>query len=239
MSTNLYDRYTSTHMLADENPEALLAWSRRYFQSVILPHIPSDPKTNILECGCGYGRNIRALRAAGYSQVTGIDVSEEQVRYAREQFGLDDIHQVDACTFLRESDAVYDVVLLLDVLEHLKVETTVEWLQLIRSRLSPSGKVIIQVPNALCPMNLYRYLDVTHYRSYTDRSMAQTLRLAGFSQMTFYGIPPVPVGLGGSLRHVLWRVFLHPSIRAFMWACHGSIAGTIFTGNLLAVVSAD
>jgi 2-polyprenyl-3-methyl-5-hydroxy-6-metoxy-1,4-benzoquinol methylase len=239
LSTNLYDRYTSTHMLADENPAALLAWSRRYFQSVILPHVPSDLKANILECGCGYGRNIQALRAAGYSRVTGIDISEEQVRYAREQLGLNDIHKGDASAFLRESDATYDVVLLLDVLEHLDVDTTVEWLELIRSRLSRSGKIIIQVPNALCPMNLYRDLDVTHYRSYTDRSMAQTLRLAGFSQTSFYGIPPLPIGLGGSLRHVLWRVFLNPLIRAFMWACHGSIAGSIFTGNLLAVVSAD
>lgn len=239
MNPNLYDRYTSTCMLAGEDPEALLEWSRRYFRKTILPHLPADRSATILECGSGYGRNLKALRAAGYFRVVGVDFSEEQVRYARETLALDGVHCADAGAFLKESAATFDVVLLLDVLEHLEVDQTIEWLQLIRARLNPSGRVIIQVPNALCPMNLYCYLDITHYRSYTVRSLAQTLRLAGFSEMTFLAIPPLPVGLGGWLRNLLWRCVLNPAIRALMWACHGSIAGTVFTGNLLVVVKGD
>ena len=239
MNKDIYERYTSTHMMAAENHEAILEWSRQYFRKTILPHLPMDRQVSILECGSGYGRNIKALREAGYTNVTGVDFSEEQVRYAREELALDGVHCADAAAFLRESPARFDVVLLLDVMEHLEVDQTIEWLQLIRSKLTPSGTLVIQVPNALCPMNLYRYLDVTHYRSYTDRSMAQTLRLAGFSDMTFLSIPPLAAGLGGRVRNIVWRTVLNPAIRAFMWACHGHIAGKIFTGNLLVIVTRD
>lgn len=239
MSTNFYDQYTSTHMLAEGNAEEMLAWSLRYLQRVILPHVPADRQSRILECGCGYGRNMKALRDAGYSRVTGLDISGEQVRYAKEKLGIEDVHEADAGLFLRDTKDTYDAVLILDVFEHLEVATAVEWLELIRSRLNPGGKIIIQVPNAMCPMNVYRYLDVTHFRSYTDRSMAQTLRLAGFSTMAFSAIPPLAVGVAGIVRNVIWRALLNPAIGLFIHFCHGSMPGRIFTGNLLAVVTRD
>ena len=115
MKVNLYDRYTSTCMLAGEDVEALLAWGQRYFQYTIRPHLPPDRDARILECGSGYGRHLKALREGGYRRVTGVDISQEQVRYAREKLGLDGIHCADAGTF--RSSPPSDVVLLLDVLE--------------------------------------------------------------------------------------------------------------------------
>ena len=238
MSVSLYDQYTSTCMLAEENPAEALKWGRVYFKKRILPHLPSARSARLLDCGCGYGRTLEALRQLGYEHIRGVDISEEQVAYARKELGLSDVHCADGITFLRSNGDCYDVILLLDVLEHLSVDDSVALLSAAKSRLAPNGVLIIQVPNALSPMNVYRDLDVTHQRSYTTKSLAQSLRLSGWSQMSFFPLPPVPYGAGGWVRAVCWSLVLGPAIRLFMWMCHGRMVGRIFTGNVLAVVRA-
>jgi len=225
-------------MLAEGDPRAALAWGKVHFQKCILPHIPSSRKIRILDCGCGYGRMLKALREFGYQNVVGVDCSLEQVQYAQQILGLQGVNCADAVEFLKELESFFDVILILDVLEHLGVDQTIELLKIARQRMAPGGVIVIQVPNALCPMNLYRYLDITHQRAYSVNSLSQTLRLAGYADFTFYPIPPVSFGWRGRFRNWLWRLILNPVIHGLMWAIHGSIAGNIFSGNLLAVVSA-
>lgn len=238
MNQTIYDRYTSTCMLAEEDPHKALEWGKIYFRKHILPHLPSNRKARILDCGCGYGRNLEALRHLGYEQARGVDISPEQVSYAQKELGLLEVYCGDGIAFLRDRDDCYDVILILDVLEHLAVDESLALLSAAKARLSPEGIVIIQVPNALCPMNVYRNLDLTHQRSYTTRSLAQSLRLSGFSRMMFYSLPPLACGVGGWLRAVCWAVCLAPAICLFMWLCHGRMVGKIFTGNFLAVAHA-
>lgn len=44
----------------------------------MMKEVPRD--ASILELGCGAGRNLRAMRAAGFTNLAGIDISEEAVR---------------------------------------------------------------------------------------------------------------------------------------------------------------
>lgn len=238
MNQNIYDHYTSTCMLAEDDPRLALEWGKAYFRQRILPHLPSDRKTRILDCGCGYGRNLVALRQLGYEQVRGVDISPEQVAYAQKELGLTDVHCGDGADFLKNRVDCYDVILIMDVLEHLLVDESLALLAAAKSRLTPDGILVVQVPNALCPMNVYRYLDITHERSYTTRSLAQSLRLSGFSSMSFFPLLPLAYTVGGWIRAVCWAVFLGPAIVLFMWLCHGRMAGTIVTGNFLAIAHA-
>ncbi|MEI8140028.1 MAG: class I SAM-dependent methyltransferase [bacterium] len=238
MNQSIFDQYTSTCMLAEGDPSAALAWGKVYFRKCILPHLPPRRETRILDCGCGYGRMLKALQESGYQNVEGVDCSLEQVQYAQQVLGLQGVICADAVEFLKGRESFFDVILILDVLEHLEVDQTIELLKIARKRMAPGGIVVIQVPNALCPMNLYRYLDITHQRAYSVNSLSQTLRLAGYAAFSFYSIPPLPFGWRGRFRNWLWRLILNPVIHGFMWVIHGSIAGKIFSGNFLAVVPA-
>ena len=96
MNQSIFDQYTSTCMLAEGDPSAALAWGKVYFRKCILPHLPPRRETRILDCGCGYGRMLKALQESGYQNVEGVDCSLEQVQYAQQVLGLQGVICADA-----------------------------------------------------------------------------------------------------------------------------------------------
>ncbi|HYE93199.1 MAG TPA: class I SAM-dependent methyltransferase, partial [Terriglobales bacterium] len=118
---DLYRRYTSTTALPPgSDAAAALAWSRRYFTAHVAPHLPPDRSAAVAEIGCGWGKNLVALAAAGYANAEGVDASPEQVAYAREGLRLTNVAHGDAVAWLEARPERYDCVLALDVLEHLE-----------------------------------------------------------------------------------------------------------------------
>ena len=235
MSIDLYSQYTSTHALAEQEEAVLTEWSRRYFHRFILPHLPPDKDIPVLDCGCDYGRYVKALNELKYTQVHGIDLSVEQVDYARNKLGLTNVEQAEALSFLDGRRESHGVILMMDILEHLPIEDSIRLLSAARGSLCSNGRLIVQAPNGLCPFNVYRYADLTHQRAYTVKSLGQSLRLAGFVNMTFYPLPPLVHDVSSGIRSALWRLFINPAIHVFFRLCHGPDHGGIFTGNLLAV----
>ena len=58
------------------------------------------PKSaRILDIGCGSGSFLKALSEHGYTEITGIDLSEEQVKLAH-QLGVTQVQQGDLVEFL-------------------------------------------------------------------------------------------------------------------------------------------
>lgn len=237
MENNLdvYKNYTSTIMLANQDEDALTRWSIGYFRALLAPHLPQDRGARILEIGCGYGRNIIALQKLGYTNVRGIDISEEQIEYAAQRLGLANVAVEDAISGLAGQVKVYDVILLLDVLEHLELDYSVKLLKLIKSALRPRGVLLIQVPNALAPLSPNRYGDVTHLRAYTPSSMAQHLRMGGFIEIAHFELPPYIHGIASLIRRGLWASVVKPLIGVFMLIANSNRMGGIYTTNLLTV----
>src|SRR5262249_48023080 len=162
---HLYRRYTSTTALPDgADPRAVLAWSRRYFAVHVAPLLPTDRSATIAEVGCGWGRYLVALAEAGYGHVEGVDVSQEQVAYARAVLGLVNVARADALAWLGTRRERFECVLALDVLEHVADDRLVAFMEAIRDALRPGGRVIVHAPNALAPLNPLRYADLTHVR---------------------------------------------------------------------------
>lgn len=105
----------------------------------------------------------------------------------------------------------YDVVLLLDIVEHLKSPEA--FLAGLRERLGATGpKVVLTAPNvAFAPLRLrlllggFEYgregiLDLTHTRLFTIRSLVRLLRRSGYRIERVGGIPaPFPKALGDGL----------------------------------------
>src|SRR3954468_10385204 len=79
---------------------------------LVAAHVPSG---RLLDVGCGHGLLLNEARRRGYETV-GLELSRSAAAHAREGLGLD-VRQVPLEEF--EADDGFDVVLLVDVLEHL------------------------------------------------------------------------------------------------------------------------
>ena len=232
---NPYLNYTSTAMLTGVDEDKLTRRSVEYFIKNIQPHLPSNRKSRIMEIGCGYGRHIKALQLLGYLNVMGIDISEEQVEYAKNKLGLNNVEVGDAVTILSENKEKYDAILLLDVIEHLELEYSIKLIKLIKFNLNANGVLIIHTPNAMTPLSPNRHWDVTHLRAYTTHSMEQTLRLGEFSKMIHFELLQPVTGIISFFQRMLWISLVRPLIVIYMLITQGFLMGGIFTINILTV----
>lgn len=87
---SLYERYVSSFKGKDMQfdsgaQKSHLKWCE-YKYRPLLEGLPTESK--ILELGCGPGNMLRFLTRCGYTQVKGIDLSEEQIEIAR-RYGND------------------------------------------------------------------------------------------------------------------------------------------------------
>jgi len=98
-----------------------------------------------LGCGTGYGSAELARVAAA---VTGVDVAEEAVAYAREHFARENTTFVVASAAATGlPDASFDLVTAFEVIEHLA-----DWKALlaeVRRLLAPGGVLLVSTPNRL------------------------------------------------------------------------------------------
>jgi SAM-dependent methyltransferase len=132
------------------------------------------PPGRLVEGGIGSARNLVVFRELGY-RVTGFDVMTESVDHARRR-GLDDVRIHDlSLPWPLEPDST-DVVVLLDVLEHL--QDPVEVMKHVRRILKPGGGIVFTVP-------AYRWLygdwdkRLGHFRRYTAHEMKRQAAAAG------------------------------------------------------------
>jgi len=231
-----YRRYTSTTVFPDgADPRAALAWSQRYFMAHIAPWLPADRGTAIAEIGCGWGRYLTALATAGYTRCEGVDVSEEQIAYARERLALTNVTRDDAARWLETRRERFDCILALDVLEHLDTDALVALVRAAREALRPGGRLVVHVPNALAPLSPLRHDDLTHVRAFTTRSLAQLFRTAGLAPHAFRETAPHGRGPAGTVRRLVWKAILRPAVRGWMLAANGDAMGGVYTENLIGV----
>jgi len=226
----LYQNYNSAIVLPQKIEEN---WSRAYFKRYLLPHLPPQMNTSLLEIGCGYGRYLKFLEEEGYKNCCGLDISAEQIEYGKHQLGLSNIFQKDPLEYFAESKKKYDVIMLIDILEHLNLQYTVTLLKRAKEALSEEGFLIIQVPNAISPFALTFHGDITHERSFSIQSLEQLLRMAAFDRMKHFALPPLIHGIKSFVRRILWSGIISPLIAFILLISSGSKMGGIYTSNFL------
>lgn len=237
-SEKLYDRYTTTAHLAGVDEVLLSNLSGVYFRAHYGALLPSNREARILEIGCGCGRHLKEMLEMGYTNVHGIDISEEQIQYAKKKYRLSVIEKADAVNWLADKEGQFDCILALDVLEHLETEYLIRLGESVYSSLKQGGRFLVQVPNGLAPLN-HLYGDLTHVRAFTTKSMQQFFLLSEFNPIGYYEIPPCMSGLFGFIRRVLWFLVIRPTIIFYMLVAYGSRMGRVYTPNFMAVAQKD
>ena len=101
----------------------------------------------ILDAGCGTGGLIHYLHKHGYSNIEGVDFSEDAIAYCRHR-GLPDCSKKDLNTW--NPVKKYDVIISLDVLYHEKIESDLEVLTMFNRALNTNGLLILNLPAFDC-----------------------------------------------------------------------------------------
>lgn len=179
-----------------------------YGRKIIEKCFPKKGKEiQILDLGCGIGGFIKVFLDAGYTNVEGVDVSEESVSMAH-TYGLFQVKQGDIFAELNlRKENSYDVILFLDVIEHFKRKEILSLMKSAFEKLRPGGRVILHVPNAEGVFgSKIRYSDITHEMAFTANSLTQITRFAGFSEFSCFEDKPIIHGLTSFFRRCIWEV---------------------------------
>ena len=176
-----------------------------YIEKMIRRHLPAERQSRIVDLGCGHGGWIYFLKKHGYTNVAGVDISAEQIDLAH-QLGITEAVLGDLNSFI-DNESKIDVVLLMDVLEHLTISDSDDLLRRISQKLNPGGKLLIHVPNGegLFGQRI-RYGDLTHETCFTPKSMNQLLKPIGYRDIQCLEDRPIAHGLTSAIRRILWEL---------------------------------
>jgi 2-polyprenyl-3-methyl-5-hydroxy-6-metoxy-1,4-benzoquinol methylase len=207
-----------------------------YLRRLVGRFFPADKQSAILDLGCGDGGLFSVAQDLGYRQLTGIDLSAEQVQIAHAR-GLSQIQQAEIIPFLqRKAPGTFDLVVTFDVLEHLTKKELMLVIGEVHRILKDGGRWIIHVPNGQSPFfGRIRYGDFTHELAFTQRSLASVLRVGGFSSIDCFEDQPTPHGVISLVRLVLWKI-IRNALRIYIMVETGERGNDlVFSQNFLAI----
>ena len=128
--------------MADFDQEHWWYVARRKILAEVIGRIVAPPaQSRVLEIGCGTGHNLAMLQQFG--QVDACELDSEARRLASIRLGRP-VHEARLPDLSAFEPGSYDVIALLDVLEH--VEDDAAALSTIRQLLKPGGSLILTVP---------------------------------------------------------------------------------------------
>jgi SAM-dependent methyltransferase len=133
--------------------------------------LPSDPR--ILEIGCGTGHNLVMLKRFGRVDAVEIDSAARGIASKRLGHAVMDA-PLPALTGVE--DRTYDLVAILDVLEH--VEEDQAALESIARKLRPGGRILIAVPAHPWMWSAHDVVN-HHKRRYTRKTLRAVVAAAG------------------------------------------------------------
>ena len=147
---------------------------RKILQQLIERVVEPPVGARVLEVGCGTGHNLAMLGRFGKVEASELDDCARALASKRLGRGVREAKLPDLSMFER---GAYDLVALLDVLEH--VPDDVASLRAVHKRLAPGGALLLTVPANPWMWSAH---DVAHhhFRRYSRRELARVIREAGF-----------------------------------------------------------
>lgn len=178
--------YNQWHNNTNEHINNMKQYYKEILNTYLCPSFLENKKLNILEIGCGKGYTLLTLKDLGFTNIKGIDIDQKQIESSNEK-GLNVIHIIDTIEFLQSSNEKYDLIIMFDVLEHIKKEKQQTFLKAIQQSMNKNSILLLSVPNAdSIVSSRYRYVDWTHEISFTKESLHFILYNSGFKSNSIF-----------------------------------------------------
>lgn len=138
----------------------------------------------VLDVGCGNGALAYDLADKAGGKVLGIDISQENITQAQSRYQHQKLQFMVGDVLKDLPDEHFDVVILSNVLEHLRERTT--FLRRLQEKINPS-RVLLRVPlydrewrvPLKQELGVEWRLDSTHKTEYTQESFGEEIKAAG------------------------------------------------------------
>jgi SAM-dependent methyltransferase len=146
---------------------------RRILTDLIARKVRPPKDARILEIGCGTGHNLEMLQ--GFGRADGIEIDPAARSLAEQRLGRR-IGTAPLPALTGVEDGAYDLVAILDVLEHVEEDRAA--LESMAAKLKPGGKILITVPAH--PWMWSAHDEVNHHkRRYTRKTLKKVIGEAG------------------------------------------------------------
>jgi cyclopropane fatty-acyl-phospholipid synthase-like methyltransferase len=224
----IYDRY-NTLMYGQKtlnDTAAAKTWSKPY-RHYLRKWLPKQKDASIVDLACGRGYLIWFLDSLGYSNVSGVDISEEQIAAAKKV--TTKVLQSDLLEFLKGQENAFDFITAIDIAEHLTKEELLLFLELTHKALKSKGRIVIQTINAESPWGMsIRYGDFTHENAFTPDVLSKILTMIGFKNIEVREAGPVVYGPKSLIRKMAW-LMIRWALTAYNLIERGDCGSRIFT----------
>lgn len=146
---------------------------RRILSAFIAREIRPPANAQILEIGCATGHNVPMLRRFG--TVDAVELDPESRAIASNRLGID-VRDASLPELVGVPDHHYDLVALLDVIEHVGDDRAA--LAAIARRLRPGGRILLTVPAHQWMWSGHDVLN-HHHRRYSRKALVALVRDCG------------------------------------------------------------
>ena len=226
----IYERYGRLFQDAPAqfDERAAKRWGKAY-SYYLRGWLPTSREASIVDLACGSGRLLHFLKEQGFSAVEGVDISPDQIQLSRQV--TSSVTEEDLIDFLKVHPDTFDLVVGLDIIEHLQKREVLGLLDAAYSALKTGGRLVLQTPNADSPWGTaIRYGDFTHEVCFSPNALSRLMRLGGFREIESREVGPVPFAysLASSTRFVLWQG-IRAGLKAWNLVETGDAGSGVFT----------
>jgi len=192
---------------------------------------------SILEIGPGMGECVAYANELGINLIDVVDNDKDIVNYLVKKYKIRKSYVLDVNKISNQLTGKYDIILMIQVLEHVQVEAAVRMIKLLYSKLNIDGELMVVVPNANNPLGIVeRYGDIQHTTSFTEQSLKDLItqsQINGYDLIIRgYEIPPYNLI---NIIRIIFQKILHVILLLLMVINGGTYFKTM-TPNITMVV---
>ena len=171
---------------APENIEKGFDKFAKFYRRNYLRYLPKNKQIKTLVISCGAGYMVNVLKKEGYENVVGIDSDAEKISLAKAHSLNCEV--ANAFSFLKSGTNLFDLIFAEQEINHLTKDEIKKFLILCHSRLADKGALITHSLNGANPVTGPEALaqNIDHYNTFTEYSLKQALKYAGFSNITVF-----------------------------------------------------
>lgn len=172
-----------------------------------------------MACGSGYGTYLLASNFSNkISSITGVDVNDEAIGYARSHYASPVIQYVKEDLYKFQSSALFSTIVSLETIEHL--DDPALFISKCKSLLVKGGRLIISAPIVPTmdanPFHLHDFSASSFRKMITREGFVEITQLKQIQQYNPFRLSAGKGGRANQIRKNLWKYYLQKPKKLMM-----------------------